>query len=112
MPMTEFMVLRNAARIRTTSPFEELGPVAETVPAAPEVKIEVHNVEPEQASGIANDPQVVAVALPMPTALIKPLDIDAGMAAATDAWGIGAIKADTSTLTGDGVVVAVLDTGI
>jgi subtilisin family serine protease len=46
----------------------------------------------------------------MPTALIKPLEV-AG-AAATGAWGIAAVKADTSNFTGDGVVVAVLDTGI
>ena len=111
--MAEFMVLRNTARIRTTSPFEELGGAATAEAAtAPEVKIEVHNVAPEQASEMANDPQVAAVALPMPVALIAPTPADAGAAAATDAWGIGAIKADTSPFTGDGVVVAVLDTGI
>src|SRR5262249_45913820 len=55
-------------------------------------------------------PKVHAFAKPMPTGLIKPLEV-AG-AAATGAWGIAAVKADTSNFTGDGVVVAVLDTGI
>src|SRR5262249_45350947 len=44
---------------------------------------------------------------------IKPTDFDAATgAAANSAWGIPAVKADTSGFTGDGVVVAVLDTGI
>jgi subtilisin family serine protease len=46
----------------------------------------------------------------MPTALIKPLEV--GVAGANDAWGIAAVKADVSSCTGDGVVVAILDTGI
>jgi subtilisin family serine protease len=60
------------------------------------------------------DPGVAAIAIPMPTKFIKPFDVaaDAESAAAGDAWGIAAVKADTSPATGDGVVVAVLDTGI
>jgi subtilisin family serine protease len=63
---------------------------------------------------MAQDRQVAAVAIPMPISLIEPCDADlpAGVAAATDAWGIPAVKANTSPFTGDGVVVAVLDTGI
>jgi subtilisin family serine protease len=47
----------------------------------------------------------------MPIKLITPLDIGGG-AAATAAWGISAVQADTSPMNGDGVVVSVLDTGI
>jgi subtilisin family serine protease len=108
--MPDFMVLRNAAAVRTSSPFESFGPAANAAPNAPEPQVEVHNVPESEAIDIARDPQVAAVAKPMPTTLIEPLEV-AG-AAATSAWGIGAIKADTSNFSGNGVVVAVLDTGI
>ena len=107
--MPDYMVLRNAAAVRTVSPFESVGPTAATAPV-PEPRVEVHNVRENEAIDIARDPQVAAVAKPMPTALIKPLEV--ARAAATGAWGIAAVKADRSNFTGDGVVVAVLDTGI
>jgi subtilisin family serine protease len=112
--MAEFLVLKNATAIRTTSPFEGVGPGTTAAPVAPEPQIEMLDVEPEEARVVAQDPQVAAVAMPMPIALIKPCDLELppGTAAATDAWGIAAVKADTSPFTGDGVVVAVLDTGI
>jgi subtilisin family serine protease len=80
-------------------------------PAAPEPRVEVHDISTREAVSIARDPEVACIAIPMPITLVKPLDVAAG-AAATNAWGIPAVKADTSSFTGDGVVVAVLDTGI
>jgi subtilisin family serine protease len=109
--MPNFMVLRNAAAARTTSPFESFGPAISEAPAAPVPQVEVHDISHNEAASLANDPQVAAVAIPMPTALIAPLD-DGTSAPTTNAWGIPAVKADTSSSTGDGVVVAVLDTGI
>jgi subtilisin family serine protease len=105
----DFMVLRNAAAVRTASPFESLGPAA-AARNAPEPRVEVHNVQESEAIDLARDPQVAAVAKPMPTSLIEPLEV--ARTAATSAWGIAAVKADTSNFTGDGVVVAMLDTGI
>jgi subtilisin family serine protease len=46
----------------------------------------------------------------MPTALIRPRAVEG--AEATEAWGVNAVKADTSPFNGAGVIVAVLDTGI
>lgn len=108
--MAEFMVLRNAAAVRTSSPFESFNPSAREA-GAPEPQVEVLDVPPHEAADIARDPGVAAVGIPMATTLIMPFDIEAG-AAASDVWGIAAVKADTSVFTGDGVVVAVLDTGI
>jgi Subtilase family len=107
--MPDFMVLRNAAAVRTASPFESLGPAA-AARNVPEPRVEVHNVAESEAVDMARDPQVAAVAKPMPTSLIEPLEL--ARTAATSAWGIAAVKADTSNFTGNGVVVAVLDTGI
>jgi subtilisin family serine protease len=107
--MPDFMILRNAAAVRTASPFEGLGPAA-AARNVPEPRVEVHNVPESEAIDMARDPQVAAIAKPMPISLIEPLEL--ASAAATSAWGIAAVKADTSNFTGNGVVVAVLDTGI
>ncbi|MGC2780129.1 MAG: S8 family serine peptidase [Bradyrhizobium sp.] len=111
--MPDYLVLRNASAVRTASPFESFGPGAAEAPArtAPEPRVEMHDISTREATSIARDPAVAAVAIPMPITLIKPFDVGTG-AAATDAWGIPAVKADSSGFTGDGVVVAVLDTGI
>lgn len=111
--MAEFIVLRNAATVTTASPFESFGPGTRSfsVPAPPEPQVEKHDISAQEANDLVRDPQVAAIARPMPIALIKPFAVE-GSAAATTAWGIQAIKADTSSLDGDGVVVAVLDTGI
>jgi len=108
--MPEYIVLKNASHMRTTSPFEEFGLTPASAPAAPEPRVEVHDVTSAEAHSMAQDRQVAAVAIPMPVSLIGPCDADlpAGVAAATDAWGLSAVKADTSPFTGDGVVVAVL----
>jgi subtilisin family serine protease len=111
--MAEFMVLRNVAAVRTASPFESFGAgvAGAAVPSPPEPQIERHDISVHEAADLARDPQVSAIARPMPTSLIRPFAVDGNAAAAT-AWGISAVQADTSTRDGDGVVVAVLDTGI
>ena len=102
--MPEVMVLRNAATRGGEGGLESVGP--------PEPQIETHELSPHEAASAARDPDVAAVALPMPIKLIRPFDVFAGATAAADAWGIAAVEANTSPVTGDGVVVAVLDTGI
>jgi len=111
--MAEFIVLKNVNRARIARPFA-FGPAAAAAPAPPASKIEVLNVTPEYARLVAQDPQVAAVARSMPISLIEPCPaaLPSGVAAATDAWGISAVKADTSPFTGNNVIVAVLDTGI
>lgn len=63
-----------------------------------------------EAASIAAEPEVKAIAPAMPIKLIEPLG------ATTDdigsAWGLDAIGATASKFTGQGVTVAVLDTGI
>jgi subtilisin family serine protease len=58
------------------------------------------------------DPEVIGVCPPMPTKIVGPIaEPDTARDTGT-AWGISAVGADTSPYTGDGVSVAVLDTGI
>jgi subtilisin family serine protease len=112
-PMPEYVVLRTAAAIASGLRIERFAARATAIPPIdlPGHRIEVHDIEPEQANSMAQDPQVAAVARTMPIALIRPLDIQTASETA-DIWGISAVKADTSPFSGDGVVVAVLDTGI
>ena len=111
----EYMILR-VPRPTVNDPF--LGPLAggAGVEAAP--KVEVDEMERREIRALTRDPEVLAVAPVMPLRLIAPVKQEevAGGAAAPAAppveWGVKAVGADTSPFTGEGVVVAVLDTGI
>jgi subtilisin family serine protease len=109
--MQRYAILRNMATgQRTASPFESLGPHV-TAAGIPEPQVDVQVLERKEVVDIARDPQVQSLAPVMPTTLIKPLET-ATAPTQGDAWGIAAVQADTSRCTGDGVVVAILDTGI
>ena len=112
--MPQYMILRNAAASRTESGFESFDPNANSAAASgpPEPRVETHDISLNEAVSAVRDPGVAAIALPMPIVLIEPFDSSAGTAAAGDSWGISAVQADTSSMTGNGVIVAVLDSGI
>ena len=76
------------------------------------MKVEVEEVDRRRRSELARHQDVLAVAPSMPMRLIAPVGGAAQPSAAAVAWGVTAVGADTSALTGDGIVVAVLDTGI
>jgi len=62
---------------------------------------------------LTRDAGVLAIAPAMPMRLVAPFDFNgAAIAAQTVTWGVHAVGADTSPFNGDGIVVAVLDTGI
>jgi len=100
----------------TREPF--LGPsVLATTMAEPEVglQIEVNELERKDVPNVTKSADVLAVAPAMPMRLVAPTENLGDVAAPTaheTAWGITTIGADTSPFTGQGVVVAVLDTGI
>lgn len=110
--MSEFVVLRKIAGKASRS-FENFGTGAAEAPEPPKSKIETHDIEAEAAQSMEQEPGVAAVSRSMPITLIRPLDdIQAAPAAGADVWGLSAVGADKSTFSGEGVVVAVLDTGI
>jgi subtilisin family serine protease len=89
------------------------GAVPAGAPAAPKVAVEMDTLSASGAASVARKKDVEAVAPVIPMKLVEPLD--EGLAAPTAAgpdWGVQAVGAVTSPFTGDGVVVAVLDTGI
>jgi subtilisin family serine protease len=74
----------------------------------------------ERASGddfgeFVNDPAVKAHCLSMPIALVKPVMLSDAVPESDpqfDCWGIRAVGATSCSRTGEGVTIAVLDTGI
>lgn len=89
--------------------------INESAPADPDdLRIDTPELTDEERDDVRTDPKTVAMAPPMPMQLIKPTAISEPLAhpAAQAAWGIDAVGALDSRFTGDGVVVAVLDTGI
>jgi subtilisin family serine protease len=85
-----------------------LAGIASSPPSPPEIKMETATLGAAETRDLNRDPEVAAFARVMPTALFQPLP----SVAAASAWGITAVKGDTSPWTGAGVTVAVLDTGI
>lgn len=69
-----------------------------------------------QRDDLRKDPRTRAIAPPMPMKLIEPMAPEGSPAGdeASDeiAWGVAAVAAHQSSLDGNGVTVAVLDTGI
>jgi subtilisin family serine protease len=106
-----YTVLRRLSAT-TAGPFEVRGlePGIEAIgaEAMDAHQIEVRDLDAKEVKDAAAAPDVAAVAPVMPVSLIAPM---AGAAQQT-AWGISAVKADTSGCTGSGVTVAILDTGI
>jgi subtilisin family serine protease len=82
------------------------------------VTVEAESLTRKKIPAFMKDGEVRAIAPDIPMKLIAPVKTNAATkdgakaAAATDAWGIKAVSADTSPFTGDGIVVAILDTGI
>ena len=110
-----YAVLRDLSRLRTREPFA-LGPnpsTLEALVAAQAVpQVDVRTLSKTEVQDTARDPEVKGIAPIMPIKLIEPTGAPEINVAAEDAWGIGAVRADVSAFTGDGVVVSVLDTGI
>ena len=82
-------------------------------PAAP-IAVEVEELSARRVAEVGRNRDVESVAPVIPMKLIAPVDV----ASAADpldngsTWGIKAVGADTSPFSGEGIRVAVLDTGI
>ncbi|MGF7218229.1 subtilisin family serine protease [Spirosoma lacussanchae] len=97
-----------SGRPSTRTPFETLES------AAAGLTVEVQNIDRRDLVDLTRSPDVVAVAANIPMKLIKPFEVQEVLqpTATSVAWGVQAVGADTSPFTGNGIVVAVLDTGI
>jgi subtilisin family serine protease len=78
------------------------------------VSVEVDDIDTHSIPTLARNAEVLAIAPVVPMKLIAPVEVQdtTQPAADTATWGVKAVGADTSPFSGDGIVVAVLDTGI
>lgn len=78
------------------------------------LEVEVTNLSKKDLADVVRERNVIAFAADIPIKLIKPSQVKSVQQPATPstAWGVQAVGADTSSCTGIGIVVAVLDTGI
>jgi subtilisin family serine protease len=76
--------------------------------------VEVDALTPRRVEQVRHHRDIAAVAPVIPMKLIAPVSLPraAQPTSTSTAWGVHAVGADTSSLSGDGVRVAVLDTGI
>lgn len=78
-------------------------------------KVEVSELQPDKVADIARKKGVLGIAPCFPIKLIAPVKTQASTttdAAAAATWGIESVGAHTSPFTGEGVVMAILDTGV
>ena len=109
--MATYAVLRDLTST-ISSPFERsLGSRDITVQLPSEPDVAIEEISSSEVLALAAEPQVRAIARVMPTQLVRPVDVTSSDAEPT-AWGVAAVGADTSSWTGTGVTVAVLDTGV
>jgi subtilisin family serine protease len=89
-------------------------PAATEEDAAAGLSVEIDNIDTHSLPSLANRADVLAVAPVIPMKLIAPTEVQNTIHPTADgvAWGVRAVGADTSRFSGDGIVVAVLDTGI
>lgn len=111
---TDYVILRSVAAPRPELRARTRGAKPPADAAAPSVAVEVDSLSPSRAAEVARTPGVECVAPVIPLKLIEPVPFDAPVdaKAAGSTWGVKAVGADTSKFSGEGAVVAVLDTGI
>jgi hypothetical protein len=78
------------------------------------LSVAVEDIERHEIATLNRQDDVLAIAPAMPMKLIRPLTVAETVQPTAQgvAWGVQAVGADTSPFAGDGIVVAVLDTGI
>lgn len=79
-----------------------------------DIRLEIDELNDHDAALLQRSDDVLGIAPSMPMQLVQPRDVRDATAEETGdiAWGVSAVRADTSAATGAGIVVAVLDTGI
>ncbi|AQG78272.1 S8 family peptidase [Spirosoma montaniterrae] len=116
--MNEEHIILRAPSVSTRDIFAGSGGGFSTLESAESIvaglSVEVADLTTSDLADITRSPDVVAVAPGVPMKLVEPFErMDVPQPTAQSiAWGVQAVGADTSPFTGNGIVVAVLDTGI
>lgn len=89
-----------------------IGPYSRRRDPVSRLHLEVEDVTQAERAEFAADPAVLATSPTMPTRLIEPRAAEPSPAEVDSTWGVVEVGAAGSRYSGDGVTVAVLDTGI
>ena len=114
MAERKFIVLRSTRPVVPEGGFVVGAPGPAAVGGAETMELEEVALTKAERADLRHDPRVRAIAEPMPMKLIEPTAINdaAEPAAVEPTWGVQAVRAMDSPFTGNGITVAVLDTGI
>ena len=111
----EFVVLRNRQLVVPQAGVRgaAIG-IAGVRGGAETIELEAGTLTRAERADLRRDPRVQAIAETMPMKLIAPTAVNEAIqpAAADATWGVKAVRATDSPFTGNGITVAVLDTGI
>ena len=113
--MRTYTVLRDLTAASTGEPYGGAAGLDAPDLGSVGLRVDVERLDKSDVRSLSRDPAVRAIAPVMLTTLIHPVgeaEDQPSTEATGTAWGVSAVGADTSTRTGAGVVVAVLDTGI
>lgn len=109
MALVEHVILRQPA-----VPARRFGATRAAAAASPLV-VEIGDLSRARAAALRRKKEIAGVARSIPMKLIAPVARHAAAGEAADSkvtWGVQAVGADTSPYDGDGVIVAILDSGI
>lgn len=109
------VILKSKSRLATRDPLAGTFSLARGLDLmAAVVKVDVEEIDTRDIPLLSRDSTVLAMAPVMPMKLIAPmkLEMDSVPKLGIETWGVRVVGADKSPFTGNGVVVAVLDTGI
>ncbi|MBW4627845.1 MAG: S8 family serine peptidase [Brasilonema octagenarum HA4186-MV1] len=117
MESDQYIILRDTSRVDLSEPFSGRSFTLEAsrTVEAPTPRIDIESLDTRDLFDLRRDPQVVSIAPPMPVALIEPTASEEAQThdqLGTTTWGVSVTAAVDSPFTGQGVTVAVLDTGI
>jgi subtilisin family serine protease len=106
------IVLRSNLPVVPRDPYTT--PMGHPSQALEDLTVEVSELTQGKLRSLRRDRSIVDFALPMPMKLIRPLKTSSARLrkAPKASWGVEAVGAVGCPFTGDGIVVAVLDTGI
>jgi subtilisin family serine protease len=112
--MKEKLVILRSSGAATPGVLSEPLEASSAAEVAAGMTVEVDEIDRRDIPTMNRNADVLAVAPAIPMQLIAPIKVKgtAKPNAQGSAWGVTAVGADTSPFSGDGIVVAVLDTGI
>jgi subtilisin family serine protease len=112
--MKEKLVILRSSGAATPGVLSEPSEASSVAEVAAGMTVEVDEIDRRDIPTMSRNADVLAVAPAIPMQLIAPIKVKGTVkpTAQGSAWGVTAVGADTSPFSGDGIVVAVLDTGI